>query len=255
VERWSAARSNDLLARAEREMQSGARIVFWGEANAQLVKPDEATLLARGRALAVKYHAYLGLALGVWNLGKTPPYENKLVLIGPDGRIAWTYDKIHPVPGLNATMQIRGDGRVRTLDTPYGRLGAFICADADYPQVPAQAGQMGADIVMDPSNDWPAIDPLHTHMASFRAIEQGFNLVRQTSGGLSAAFDYQGRRLAAVDDPRGAGPAMVSEVPTEGTRTIYSRLGNWFAWLNMAALLILLGMSLRSDPAGDVAGP
>jgi apolipoprotein N-acyltransferase len=85
-------------------------------------------------------------------------------------------------------------------------------------------------------------------MASFRAIEQGFNLVRQTSGGLSAAFDYQGRRLAAVDDPRGLGPTMVSEVPTKGAWTIYSRLGDWFAWLSMAFLLFLVARSVRRQP-------
>lgn len=248
VARWSAARSNDLLARAEQEMHAGAKIVFWGEANARLVKPDEAALLARGRTLANRYHAYLGMALGVWNLGSTPPFENKLVLIQPDGQTAWTYNKIRPVPGLNAAMQIRGDGRLRALDTPYGRLSAVICADADDPRVPAQAGRLGADIVLDPSNDWAAIDPLHTRMASFRAIEQGFNLVRQTSGGLSAAFDYQGRRLAAVDDPRGLGPAMVSEVPTKGAWTIYSRLGDWFAWLSMAFLLFLVARSVRRQP-------
>jgi apolipoprotein N-acyltransferase len=253
VKRWSAARSDDLLARTEREMQAGARIVFWGEANARLVKPDEVALLARGRALAEKYHAYLGMGLGVWNLGKTPPFENKVVLIEPDGQVAWTYNKIRPVPGLNATMQIRGDGRVHTLDTLYGRLGAIICADADYPRVPAQAGRLGADIVLDPSNDWSAIDPLHTRMASFRAIEQGFNLVRQASGGLSAAFDYQGRRLAAVDDPLGTGPTMISEVPSKGVRTIYSRLGDWFAWLSMAVLLILIAKSLASVPKHDAA--
>lgn len=239
VDRWSTARNNDLLARAEQEMQAGAKIVFWGEANARLLKPDEAALIARGQALAQKYHAYLGMAMGVWNLGKKPPFENKFVLVKPDGKVAWAYAKTYPVPGLNAVMQIRGDGKLRTLDTPYGRLSAVICADADYPRLLAQAGALGADIMLDPSNDWQAIDPLHTRMASFRAIEQGFNLVRQTSGGLSATFDYQGRRVAAVDDPDRTGPVMISAVPTKGVRTIYAYLGNWFVWLSMATLVVL----------------
>jgi apolipoprotein N-acyltransferase len=37
-------------------------------------------------------------------------------------------------------------------------------------------------------------------MAQFRAIEQGFKLVRQANKGFSAAFDYQGRTLAAMDE-------------------------------------------------------
>jgi apolipoprotein N-acyltransferase len=36
-------------------------------------------------------------------------------------------------------------------------------------------------MLLDPSNDWPAIDPWHTQMASFRAIEQGVILVRHAS--------------------------------------------------------------------------
>jgi apolipoprotein N-acyltransferase len=75
-------------------------------------------------------------------------------------------------------------------------------------------------------------------MASFRSIEQGFNLIRQTAGGLSAAYDYQGRRLAAMDHYQTAEYVMVSEVPMRGVRTIYARLGDWFAWVYLVRYLI-----------------
>ncbi|MGH8427874.1 MAG: nitrilase-related carbon-nitrogen hydrolase [Gammaproteobacteria bacterium] len=246
--RWTTATNNNLLSRAAREMKAGAKIVFWGETNALVLQRNEAAFIARGSALATKYHAYLGMALGVLDIGKKPPYENKFVLIEPNGQVAWTYDKVHPVPGPNTTLQVRGNGKLRESDTPYGRLSAIICFDGDFPQLLAQAGTLGADIVLDPSNDWRAIDPWHTRMASFRGIEQGFNLVRATSGGLSAAFDYQGRRLAAVDYYRTTDPTMISAVPTKGVRTIYSRLGNWFAWLSIAALLALIAKSLGVLP-------
>jgi apolipoprotein N-acyltransferase len=99
--------------------------------------------------------------------------------------------------------------------------------------------------VLDPSNDWRAIDPWHTQMASFRAIEQGVNLVRQTSQGLSAAFDYQGRRLSAMDHYHTADYVLVSEVPTRGVRTVYSRLRDWFAWVCAAVFLVLVFRSVR----------
>jgi apolipoprotein N-acyltransferase len=140
---------------------------------------------------------------------------------------------------------VPGDGKLRALDTPDGRLSSIICFDGDFPQLLAQAGTLGADVMLDPSNDWRAIDPWHTQMASFRAIEQGFNLIRQTSQGLSAAFDYQGRRLAAMDHYQTADYAMVSQVPTRGVRTIYSRLGDWFAWLCLAGLGLLMVQSVR----------
>ncbi len=246
---WEAAVDGDLLGRAEREAKAGAKIVFWGEANAPLFKPEEAAFISRGAALASKYQIYLGMAVGVWNEGKHPPFENKLVLVEPNGRVAWEYNKACPVPGPEAALQIRGDGKLRSLSTPYGRLTSVICFDADFPQLLRQAGGLRADILLDPSNDWRAIDPWHTQMASFRAIEEGVNLVRQTSQGLSAAFDYQGRRLSAMDHYHASDFVLVSEVPTGGVRTLYSRLGDWFAWVCVAALLALVFLSLRRKAA------
>jgi apolipoprotein N-acyltransferase len=247
--RWAAAMDDDLLSRAEREMQAGAKIVFWGEFNAPVFKEDEAAFVARGRDVAAKYHVYLGMALGVLHAGKAPFLENKLVLIQPNGQVAWEYNKARPVPGGDAEVQIRGDGKLRAQDTPYGRLSSIICFDGDFPHLLAQAGALETDVMLDPSNDWRAIDPWHTQMVSFRAIEQGFNLIRQTSQGLSAAFDYQGRRLAAMDHYQTTDYAMVSQVPTRGVRTIYSRFGDWFAWLCLAGLALLAVLSLRQERA------
>jgi apolipoprotein N-acyltransferase len=180
-------------------MQSGAKIVFWGETNADVLKEDEPALIGRGSELAAKYQAYLGMAIGVLRLGTSPPFENKLVLIQPDGKVAREYNKARPVPGGEAATQVRGDGKLREVDTPYGRVSAIICYDEDFPQLLAQAGALGTDVVLDPSNDWRAIDPWHRQMASYRGIEQGFSLIRHTSKGLAAAYDYQGRRLASMD--------------------------------------------------------
>lgn len=249
IQEWAGAMDDDLLSRAEREMQAGAKIVFWGESNASVMKEDEAAFIARGGDLAAKYHVYLGMALGVLIKGKTLSLQNKLVLIQPDGRVAWEYNKSRPVPGAEAAMQVRGDGKLRGLDTPYGRVSSIICYDGDFPQLLAQAGALGADVMLDPSNDWRAIDPWHTQMVSFRAIEQGFNLIRQTSLGLSAAFDYQGHRLAAMDHYHTSDYAMVSQVPTRGARTVYSRMGDWFAWVCLGGLGLLTLMPLRPKRA------
>jgi apolipoprotein N-acyltransferase len=237
--------TNDLLNRADREAEAGARLVFWGEANAPVLAEDQGDLIRRGGELARRRQIYLGMALAAFHLESTPPLENKLVLIRPDGKVAWEYFKAHPVPGAEAAMSITGDGRLRRLDTPFGRLSAAICFDGDFPRLLAQAGRLESDIVLDPSNDWRAIDPWHTQMASFRAIEQGFNLVRQTSGGLSAAFDYQGRRLAAMDDYAASEHALVSQVPTRGARTLYSRIGDASAWAALAGVAFLALFAVR----------
>ncbi len=245
----AATITDDLLERAEREARAGARIVFWGETNAPVLAEDEADLIRRGGQVAKRSGIYLGMALAAWHRETKPPLGNKLVLIKPDGSVAWEYYKAHPVPGGEAAMSITRDGRLRALDTPFGRLTSVICFDADFPRLLAQAGELRADIVLDPSNDWRAIDPWHTRMASFRAIEQGVNLVRHTSQGLSAAFDYQGRLLASMDHSLATERTLVSQVPTRGARTPYALLGDWFAWASLAGLAVLAASSRgRSAP-------
>ncbi|HVN82031.1 MAG TPA: nitrilase-related carbon-nitrogen hydrolase [Terriglobia bacterium] len=253
VRDWGKAVDDNLLARSEREAQAGARIVFWGEANAPVLKEDEAAFIAQGRELAARYRIYLGMSLAVWNAGQQRPLENKLVLIDPAGQVAWEYYKARPVPGSEAAISVIQDGKLRVSDTTYGRLSSIICFDGDFPQLLAQAGRLGADVVLDPSNDWQAIDPWHTQMASFRAIEQGFNLIRHTSHGLSAAFDYQGRRLAAMDHFSATDYVMISEIPSKGVRTLYGKLGDWFAWACLAGLLWLIGQATRTGRSMDPA--
>jgi apolipoprotein N-acyltransferase len=234
-----------LLSRSEREAMAGAKIIFWSETAAYLLKQDEPDLLTRGRALAAKYHVYLGMALGTWTPGAHYPLENKVVLIEPTGEVAWQYLKARPTPGPEATLSVKSDGRLRQLDTPYGRLNVAICYDTDFPRLMAQAGDQRAEVVLSPASDWKAIDPRHTEIASFRAIEQGFNLVRQGNGGLSAAYDYQGRRLASMDEYQAADLAMIAEVPTRGVRTIYSRLGDWLAWLCVLGVFAIIVVAWR----------
>ena len=247
---WARSVDEDLLERADRAVQDGARIVFWAEGNASVLKEDEPAFLAEGARLAAKHHIYLGMALAVWTPGAARVLENKLVMIEPSGKVAWQYNKAHPVPGNEAAMMVTSDGKLRSISTPFGRLSVAICFDADFPQTLIQAGVLNADIVLNPSSDWSAIDPWHAQMASFRAIEQGVTIIHQGSHGLSAAFDYEGNRLAAADYFHTDNPDMISDVPTAGMRTIYSRLGDWFAWVSGAGLLALAVKAFAPDRKG-----
>jgi apolipoprotein N-acyltransferase len=85
-------------------------------------------------------------------------------------------------------------------------------------------------------------------MASFRAIEEGFNLIRHTDNGLSGTFDYQGKRLAAMDHFQADDHVMISQVPNKGVRTIYSLVGDWFAWLCLVTALFLTAKAIGLLP-------
>jgi apolipoprotein N-acyltransferase len=81
-------------------------------------------------------------------------------------------------------------------------------------------------------------------MATFRAIENGFSEVRQASPGLAMAVDYEGHLLSASDyyttDPQ----VMVAYVPMQGVHTIYATIGDLFAWLSVAGLVVLIGVAI-----------
>src|SRR5439155_7554226 len=116
--------------------------------------------------------------------------------------------------------------------------------DRDFPDIIRRVGQANADILLVPSGDWRAIDPYHTQMATFEAIEAGSSLVTQVDDGLSVAVDYEGHVLASTDffttDPQ----VMVAYVPIQGVHTIYATIGDLFAWLSIAGLVVLIGFAL-----------
>ncbi len=157
----------------------------------------------------------------------------------PQGRVLWTYNKAHPVPGLEHIAP--GDGNVPVVDTPYGRLATVICFDADFPNLIHQAGSKGVDIMLVPALDWPGIDPWHTENATFRAIEDGYSLVRQTSNGLAMTVDYEGHVLAATDSFTTNQQTMIASVPVQGVWTIYAHVRDLFVWLCIAGLVLLMG--------------
>jgi len=256
IRRRGQSINDNLMRRAEREAVAGAKVVFWGEANAFIFKDDETSFIHQGAELARDRGIYLGMAIGTWNPEGPSPFENKIVLIDPSGKVAWESLKAIPVPGPEAAMSARDDGRIKMIETPYGRISSVICFDMDFPELLKQAGRLHTDLLLVPSNDWREIDPWHSEMARFRAIEQGFNLVRHASNGLSIATDYQGRVLSRMDHFTTADRVLISEVPTRGVDTVYSRIGDLFAWLCIAASLGLIVLAWRRPPAlTAVSGP
>jgi apolipoprotein N-acyltransferase len=132
-----------------------------------------------------------------------------------------------------------GDGILKTIETPYGALSGVICWDTDFIGNVAQAGRNGADILLSPAHDWPAITPLHGQMTAFRAIENGVTVIRQADLGFSVVSDPYGRALAAMNHYSAADRTMVAQVPIHGVRTMYSVIGDVFGWLSVVGFVAM----------------
>ena len=235
----------ELFAQSLQEARAGAKIILWPECSGGFftLQEDKAALLARASALAQASGIYLDLGMCV--LPSHPVqsrfFTDETALIGPQGLVLWRYEKAHPTI---AEPVPPGDGQVPTVQTPYGRLSNVICADGQFPGTLRQAGQAGADIMFMPSNDDTANDPYNTQTMMFRAIENGYSVVRQTMFGLSMTVDYEGNVLAKSDyfatDPQ----VMVADVPVQGVRTIYATIGDLFAWLSLGGVVVLIGVAI-----------
>jgi len=194
---------------------------------------DEAAFIQRAQAFAKEHQAYLAPTMLVLHYDETAG-DNKLVMIEPSGEIAYSYYK---------TMDwypTQSDGILRAVETPYGKIGSAICVDMDFPHFINQAGRNGVDIVLVPAFDWESIR-FHSQVGLFRAVENGFSVVRQTNEGVSVAVDYRGRILAYQDFFATSDRTMVADVPTTGVRTVYAALGDWFAYIVILFVIILVG--------------
>ncbi len=231
--------SDDLFNTTMREARAGAKIVLWPEVGAAVLEEDESGLIAQGSTVARTSGIYLEMGMLVYT--QTAPFaQDKAVLLDPTGKVVWHYYKAHPFPG---EPWLPGDGKVPTIATPFGRLATVICFDLDFPSLLRQAGQAGSDVVLLPSYDWQEIDPMHTQITTFRAIENGFSLVRQTRAGLSMTVDYEGRVLAVSDYFSSDQQVMIASVPIHGVHTIYAVIGDLFAWLSLMGLVILTAVA------------
>jgi apolipoprotein N-acyltransferase len=249
---------DDLFSRSQLEASAGAKIIAWPDGRTAVFEEDEPALLARASALTLTTGIYLDIGMSVILQHPvqlpTRVVLNQLALIDPTGNVVLRYEKFHLAPGPEAASNVQGDGRVPTVQTPYGLLSNLVCSDFDFPDTVRQAGEAGADIMLVPAHEWPEIVPMHSQIATFRAIENGFSLVRPAAIGLATAVDYEGNVLAASDYNATDQQVIVAYVPTQGVRTIYATIGDVFAWLSAAGLLVLVGMAVARARRGGGTG-
>ncbi|MCU0494282.1 MAG: hypothetical protein MUD01_22065, partial [Chloroflexaceae bacterium] len=234
---------NELFALSRREARAGAQIVAWSEANAFVLKRDEAAFIARGQRLAREEGIYLLMGMVTITPGQEK-IENKVVTIDPQGQVAATYFKNKLPLGENS---VQGDGTIPVIDTPYGRLAAVICYDMDSPDFIRQLGRQQVDLVVAGSGDWQAITPWHAHVAVVRSIENGFALVRPVRNGLLVNADQYGRITGSLDFFSSQEPVLTGPVAARHVPTLYPYVGDVVA---VSAVLGCIAIALTALVGG-----
>jgi len=219
----------DYLAQTLEQTQAGAQIVVWPELAGIGVEEDVQTLIADAQALAQEEGIYLIAPTFVFYPDEEDrPAENRLLLITPDGEVVIDHVKFG---GNIIEGSLAGDGVLQIVETEIGTVSGVICWDSDYPGIMTQAGQNDVDVMFVPAHDWKAIVHIHADMAVFRAIENGYVLVRQAEQGMSIITDAYGRKIVSMNHFTASERVMVAEIPAQSVSTIYGKTGDWFGML------------------------
>lgn len=217
---------------------AGANIVVLQEGAGMGTSDQVENLIKDVSTIAKEKNIYI--VLPVFDLGKTPA-ENKVHIIDPSGKVVLTHVKYG---GNEFEGTLKGDGILQTVDTPYGKLSAIICWDADFPNIVKQAGAQNVDLLFIPSQDWLGVRDIHAGMATFRAVENGMTVFRQTGQGVSLVSDAYGNVLNRVDsyeelENNFAGIQKV-QTPIGSVNTLYPSIGDLFGNMMLLSLVGLL---------------
>jgi apolipoprotein N-acyltransferase len=256
----------------------GAELVLWPESSTPFYFEEDRPGADQVRTLARQSHVpiLLGSDQIGWETksGQRVPtkYYNSAFLIRADGTTAGFYRKMHLVPfgeyvplkqlfffaaplvqavsdfspGESAALlEVRlKDGHSATEPGAESThlMSTAICYEIVYPDLVRQFVVAGSELLSTITNDaWfgkTSAPYQHFAQASMRAIEEGRYLVRSANTGVSGIVDPYGRVLieTALYEPA----VVVGEARFLTDATVYSRLGDVFAYASVVLTLALL---------------
>jgi len=118
--------------------------------------------------------------------------------------------------------------------------GVAICKDMDFTPLSRKYGKAGAGLMLVPGWDFNLDRSWHGHIAVMRGVEDGFSLVRAAKDGYLTVSDDRGRVVAEARSDTAPFATLLASVPAAHSATVYLLLGDWFAWLACALLVLAI---------------
>ena len=184
------------------------------------------------------------------------------VIFDSGGQRVGRYDKIHLVPFgeyipfkqifffarklTGAVPNFSHGKQIKVFFLNGHRYGVFICYEAVFAEEVRQFARMGAQVLVNISDDgWygdTSAPWQHLNMARMRAIENRRWLLRDTNNGVTASIDPYGRVLESI--PRHQVDALPARFGFNSEMTFYTEHGDVFAWLCAILTLGIIGWLL-----------
>ncbi|MBI3281843.1 MAG: apolipoprotein N-acyltransferase [Acidobacteria bacterium] len=235
--------------------QQKPQLILWPEVPAPIYYYDDPPLRDRLAQMARLTGAHLLIGTVAYNQRGAP--LNAALMIAPSGDVAGRYDKMFLVPfGEYIPFPFRGivqritnevgdfvpGERVVTFRLNGDKVGPFICYESAFPHLVRRFVNQGATVLANLSNDGyfggSAAREQHLELVRMRAAENRRWVLRSTNDGITAAIDPAGRVVQTFPELR----RLSGRLPYSHIResTLYTRWGDWFVWLCVAASLAAL---------------
>jgi apolipoprotein N-acyltransferase len=236
----TAALVDAYVSRAPALAAQGAQVIIMPEKIGVAVDPDTREIDARLQALADHTRAIVVVGL----IHVASPHKYNEARVYAPGAPAVLYHKRHMLPPYESMFEPGSE--LVLLTRPAGTWGVEICKDLDFTPLSRSYGQAGTSLLLVPAWDFDIDRSLHGHMAVMRGVESGFAIARAAKNGYLTVSDNRGRILAETTSDSAPFATLIAEVRTTHEETIYQWLGDWFAWVVLAAFAAALARLVRS---------
>ena len=199
--------------------------------------------------------------------GATPPKLYNSAFLLTERGIVGRYDKIQLVPfgefvplsGLIGFVrgwaefiaELEPGSRVSVFPGPPAPFAVVICYEGVFPELVREFVRGGARLIVNMTNDawfgrtsgpWQ-----HLAMYPFRAVEHRVSVVRAANTGVSAFIAPTGQIVRRV--PLYERTTLTERVPLRAGETVYSRFGDWLAYLALGVTGASLAARARQRAA------
>lgn len=192
-------------------------------------------------------------------------FYNSAFLTLPYGRTDDKYDKVHLVPFGEYVPLQNLIPFVKKLTEQSGNFypgekgkvlrygdivpGIQICFEVVFPGLSRAASRNGANVIVNMTNDaWfgkKSAPFQHFSMTVFRAVENRRAIARAANTGISGFIDPNGKILAKTELFTDA--HLTRTLPLMNEITLYTRIGDLFAWLSIIITLLIIGIELKTN--------
>ncbi|MBC8330721.1 MAG: apolipoprotein N-acyltransferase [Anaerolineae bacterium] len=217
--------------------------IVWPEN--EFADADDAYFMGQLQELATEMGSYI-VADVVWNAPSG--MHDTALMVSPAGVESGRRAKINTTSGEETAGFVPGPRDYPVFTSPYGKVGLAVCWDRHRLDITRELARNGAEIVLmtvdDDFDANPNFPPFHASDGVFRAAENRVAMGLGTTSGISLVIDPYGR-ITAEGEINASGVIIGETFIAEG-ETLYTRFGDWFGWLMVAGLIVLLSLALLS---------